>query len=75
MVDNSLYSLYSLLHFDVFVVIVRFRGKVRTHQLVTKGDTRATYNIINGDSRDMPTLPDPIPKPNQNDFQANGRRW
>lgn len=44
--------------------MVRYRGQLRTHHLVTKGDSRASYNIISGNPRNAPPAPAPIDKPN-----------
>mmetsp|Transcript_33364 Transcript_33364/g.33990 ORF Transcript_33364/g.33990 Transcript_33364/m.33990 type:complete len:228 (-) Transcript_33364:155-838(-) len=43
--------------------LVRYRAKVRTQNLVTKGDTRVGYNIISGTGRDPMTPPEQVNPP------------
>ena len=43
--------------------MVRHRAERRTYELITKGDSRVQYDIINGYNRDAPSLPQPVEKP------------
>lgn len=37
--------------------LIHYRSAVRAHKLVVQGDTRATFNIINGIDRPAPVPP------------------
>lgn len=43
--------------------MVRYRAQIRARELVVKGDTRVAYNILNGDRRGPPPLPNAIQPP------------
>jgi hypothetical protein len=43
--------------------MIRYRAKVRTHQLSVAADTRVDYNILNGGPRYVPPMPEPLRKP------------
>lgn len=43
--------------------MVRYRAKLRTHELTIQSDTRAAYNIINGGPRNMAPAPSLVPLP------------
>ena len=48
--------------------MVRYRAKVRTHNLASVSDTRVDYNIISGERRSEPPKPDPVIKPSVLDY-------
>ena len=52
-----------ILIYTLYDPIVRYRSGLRTHHLVTKGDSRAKYNIINGGGRHIPEIPERVAKP------------
>ncbi len=43
--------------------MVRHRAERRTYELVTKGESRVQYDIINGAGKEPPMLPQAVPKP------------
>lgn len=54
--------------------LIRFRAEVRAHNLVVKGDSRANYNILSGEDRNPPPVPDRVPVPETVRSFARGRR-
>ena len=43
--------------------MVRYRAQLRTRDLVVQGDSRVSYNIISGDDRSLPKVPEPVARP------------
>lgn len=43
--------------------MIRYRAKVRTHNLSVAADSRVNYNIISGGSRYVPPMPQDVPRP------------
>ena len=48
--------------------MVKYRAKVRTHNLAEISDTRVNYNIISGAPRKEPPRPEPVSKPSILDY-------
>ena len=48
--------------------MIRYRAKVRTHNLAAVSDTRVNYNIISGEPRREPPKPEPVIKPSILDY-------